>query len=205
MPLAWIERASSSRASSLKRVRGWYGLGSTKSMSSSCGPWRAGSGAGAAAGPPVVATADGCGLSTEGTEGSGSRMSAPSPRPKAFLGIGNYLLGELGVARGPFAVYIVENNRFTKAWRFRKTHIAGDDTLENLRSKKAAQIGRHLARQCRPLIVHCQQNAFDFQAGTESSPNPHEGVKELGNAFQRQVLTLDWNQDRIRRNQSVEG
>src|SRR5712692_3968607 len=127
IPLVWIERASSSRASSLKRVRGWYGLGSTKSMSSSCGPWWAGSRAGAAAAPPAVATADGCGLSTEGTEGSGSRMSAPSPRPKAFLGIGNYLLGELRVALGPFAVYIIENNRLNKTRSFGQTHVAWDD------------------------------------------------------------------------------
>src|SRR5258708_2800817 len=146
MPLAWIERASSSRASSLKRVRGWYGLGSTKSMSSSCGPWWAGSRAGAAAAPPVVATADGCGLSTAGTEGSGSRMSAPSPRPKAFLGIGNDLLGELRVALGPFAVYVVENNRFTKTWRFRQAHVAWYHALEYLGTKKAAEIGRYLPR-----------------------------------------------------------
>ena len=81
-----------------------------------------------------------------GADGSGSRMSAPSPRPKAFLGIGNYLLGELRVAFRPFTVYVIENNRLTKTWRFGKPHIARYYALKDLRAEKAAQIGRNLSR-----------------------------------------------------------
>ena len=58
--LAWMERASSSSASSRKRVRGWYGLGSIRSMSISCGPKLAFSRAGTTAAPPPVETGTGC-------------------------------------------------------------------------------------------------------------------------------------------------
>src|ERR1700736_2084665 len=142
-------------------------------MSSSCGPWLAGSRAGAAAAPPAVARGVDCSVSTAGVAGSGSRMSAPSPRPSAFLGIGNYLLGELRIALGPLTVYIIENNRFTETWSFSKPNIPRNDTLKNLRSKEAAQIRSDLARKCRSFIVHREQDSFDFQAGIQSTPNPH--------------------------------
>src|SRR6476660_5649326 len=141
-----MERDSSSNASSRKRVRGWYGLGSIRSISISCGPWIMTSRAGAAAAPPAVATGAELRFSTAGAgAGSGSRMSAPSPRPNAFLGIGNHLLAELRVALGPFTVYVIENNRLTEAWGFGEPYIAGNYTLKDLCSEKAAQICRHLA------------------------------------------------------------
>src|ERR1700751_5819190 len=114
-------------------------------MSTSCGPWLAGSRAGAAAAPPAAETGVGGGISTAGVEGSGSRMSAPSPRPKAFLGIGNYLLGELRVTLRPFTMYVIENNRFTEARSFRQAYIARNHALKDLRTKKTAKIRCYLA------------------------------------------------------------
>ena len=73
-------------------------------------------------------------------------MSAPSPRPNAFLGIVDDLLGELGVPLGALAVDIIENNRLTKTWRFGKAHIARNDALKNLRAKETAKIGGNLPR-----------------------------------------------------------
>src|SRR5579871_228244 len=146
MPLALIERASSSRASSRNRVRGWYGLGSIRSMSICWGPLVTGSRAGATAAPcVVVATAPGCSW-TGATGASGSRMSAPSPRPNAFLGIADDLLGKLCIALSALAMDIVENNRFTKTRCFGEPNIAWDHTLEDLCSEEAAEIGRHLPR-----------------------------------------------------------
>src|SRR5215471_5419757 len=104
--------------------------------------------AGIATAPPPTETEDFCWASgcRSAGPGSGSRMSAPSPRPKAFLGIGNYLLGELRVAFRPFTMYIIENNRFTKTWRLRQAHIARDYGLKDLRAEEAAQVGGYLAR-----------------------------------------------------------
>src|SRR6266852_1791867 len=101
IPLERIERASSSRGSSRKRVRGWYGLGSIKSMSICCGS------------PAVTEGRVAGGLTCCG--GSGSRIRALRPRPSAFLVIGNDLLGKLDVALGSSAVYIVENDWFSVA------------------------------------------------------------------------------------------
>src|ERR1700751_946245 len=106
-------------------------------MSICIGPLDMGSNAGAAAAPPPADV----GTPTElewaalpsggvGTCGSGSRMSAPSPRPNAFLGICNYLLSKLRIPLRTFAVYIIENDRLTKARRFRQPHISRNQALK---------------------------------------------------------------------------
>src|SRR6266850_7014355 len=98
------------------------------------------------------------GADSGGAFGSGSRMSAPSPRPSAFLGIGNYLLGELRVAFRPFAMNVVKNNRFSKTGCFGQANIARDHALKDLRSKKTAQVRGYLPRKRRPLIIHREQD-----------------------------------------------
>src|SRR5208283_563569 len=158
IPLALIERASSSSASSRNRVRGWYGLGSIRSMSICRGPEGVGLSAGAAAaadppGAPACVAAGAAGSpeftppgATFGLCGSGSRMSAPSPRPKAFLGIGDYLLGQLCVPLSALAMYIIENNRFTKTRCFGEPYVPRNYALKYLRPKKTAQIRGYLPR-----------------------------------------------------------
>src|ERR1044072_33671 len=112
-------------------------------------------------------------------------MSAPSPRPKAFLGIGNYLLGKLCVAFSALTMYVIENNRLTETWRFGQADIARNHTLENLGAKKAAQIRGNLPRKRGPLVIHCQQNAFDLETGIQSSPDAHQRIQQFRYAFQR--------------------
>src|SRR5882672_8625227 len=103
------------------------------------------------------------GADSGGAFGSGSRMSAPSPRPSAFLGIGNNLLGELRVALRPFAMNVIKNNRFPETRRFRQANIARNHALKDLRSKETPQIRGNLPRKRRPLVIHGEQNALDFQ------------------------------------------
>src|SRR5882757_2597144 len=111
-----------------------------RSISICCGPADIISRLGGAM-APTAATVCGCGIC-----GSGSRMSAPSPRPSAFLVIGNYLLSELCIALGPFAVYVIENNRLAETWGFGEPYITRNNTLKNLRAKETAQIRGDLAR-----------------------------------------------------------
>src|SRR5467141_1170425 len=99
-----------------------------------------------------------------GAFGSGSRMSAPSPRPSAFLGIGNDLLGELRVAFSALAVNVVKNDRFSETGCFCKAHIARNHAFEYLRSEETAQIRGNLPGKGGPLIVHGEQDSFDFKA-----------------------------------------
>src|SRR5690349_98306 len=107
-------------------------------------------------------------------------MSAPSPRPKAFLGIGDYLLCKLCVSFCALTVYIIENNRFTETWSFRKPDISGYQALENLIAKKTAKIRRHLPGKAGPLVIHRQEYAFNLQTGIQGAPNPHQRIQEFG-------------------------
>src|SRR5215469_10556186 len=89
-----------------------------------------------------------------GACGSGSRMSAPSPRPSAFLGIDDYLLGELRIALCPFTMDIIENNRLTEARSLGQTDISWDYALKDLGSKEASEVGGHLTRERCSLVIH---------------------------------------------------
>src|SRR5215470_16093549 len=145
-------------------------------MSISCVPSRMPSRAGAAATPSPTATV-GFGVCRKlGPAVSGSRISAPSPRPKAFLGIGNNLLAELRVGLGPLAMYIVENDRLTETRCFCQPHVSRNNGLEDLSSKETAQVRRYLARERRALIEHRQENTLDLQARIQRSSNAHQGV-----------------------------
>src|SRR6267378_2244005 len=130
------------------------------------------------------------GADSGGAFGSGSRMSAPSPRPSAFLGIGNNLLGELCVAFRPFAVSVVRNDWFPKTGRFRQANIARNHALKDLRSKKAAQIRGNLPRERCPLVIHREQDTLDLQTWVQCPPNAHQRIQQLRNAFQSQISTL---------------
>ena len=53
------------------------------------------------------------------------------------------------------------------------------------------------------LVIHRKDDAFDGKIGVQCSPDPHEGVQELRNPFERQVFALNWNQDRVRRGKAL--
>src|ERR1700674_2914107 len=146
-------------------------------MSICWGPGCAASLAGALAVPLAVVACGGMGASSGEILGSGSRMSAPSPRPSAFLGIGNNLLGELRVAFCALAMNVVENYRLTETWRFRKTHISRNHALKDLCSEETAQISRNLTGKTRPLIIHRKQDALDLEAWIQSAPDAHQCIQ----------------------------
>src|SRR5215468_4129616 len=131
-------------------------------------------------------------------------MSAPSPRPKAFLGIVDDLLGELAISLCALAVNVVKNDRLAKAGCLRETHVAWDYALEDLRTKEAAEIRGNLARERCALVIHGEQNAFDFEGRVQRSANAHKGIEKLGYTFERQILTLYWDQNRIGGNERIQ-
>ena len=130
-------------------------------------------------------------------------MSASSPRPSAFLGIGDHLPGELRVALRPFAVHIIENNRLTKTWRLGQADIPGNYRLKYLVPEKSAQIRSDLASQAGAFVIHREQNTLDFQRGIQGAPNAHQRIEELGNTFKRQVFALDGDEHGVRSHQCV--
>src|SRR5216684_4421774 len=104
-------------------------------------------------------------------------MSAPSPRPSAFRGIGNDLLGELRVALCALTMNIVENDRFPKTWRFRQAHIARNHALKDLRPKECAQIGGDLPGKRRSLVVHRQEDSLNLQVWIQRAADTHQGIQ----------------------------
>src|SRR5271165_3784684 len=141
-------------------------------MSIWCGPGSVTSRAGAAAAPLEAAECGGAvGTFGAGSWVSGSRMSAPSPRPSAFLGIDNYLLGELRVAFRALAMNIVENDGFSKTWCFCEPHISRNYALEDLGAEETAQVGGNLPGECGALVVHGEKDTLDLELWVQRSPN----------------------------------
>src|SRR5437899_13045968 len=132
-------------------------------------------------------------------------MSAPSPRPSAFLGIGNNLLGEQHIAFCALTVTIVKNDWFSKTWRLGKPHIAWDHALKYLRSEESAQIRGNLAGERSSFIVHGEQDAFDLKARIQGTADAHQRIQQFGNAFERQVLALNGHQNGVRGYEGIQG
>src|SRR6185503_10416379 len=54
------------------------------------------------------------------------------------------------------------------------------------------------------LIEHCQKKPFDHEARIYCSANSHERIPQFRDAFEREILALNWNQNRIRRGKRVQ-
>ena len=67
-----------------------------------------------------------------------------------------------------------------------------------------SNIGFDLSAKRGSTIVHGQENAFEEQAGVELLLNNREGLKELSEAFNRVILTLNRNEKRMACDESVE-
>lgn len=83
------------------------------------------------------------------------------------------------------------------AGRFGQANVSRNHGLEDLRTEKAAKIGRNLAGKRGALVVHRQDDAFDFEFRIQIAANTHEGVEKLGNAFESQVFALDGDEDGV--------
>src|SRR5580704_2556170 len=110
--------------------------------------------AGATAAPLEFTAKFWTGGGSTGTCGSGSRMSAPSPLPKAFLVIEDDLLSKICVSLGPSAVNVVKNDGLTETGGLRQANITRNYRLEDLSAKKTAQIRSNLPRECGSLVIH---------------------------------------------------
>src|SRR5579872_129112 len=76
--------------------------------------------------------------------GSGSRISALSPLPNAFLVIGDDLLCELNIAFSAFTTNVVEYYGLSVTWGFRKADVPRDHCREDLGAEEASKIGGDL-------------------------------------------------------------
>ena len=160
MPLVRMDCANSSRGPSGNLVRGWYGLGSIRSMSIWSGaPVGAGAGATAVAAAAELFVDADTGAGWDGA-GSVSRISAPSPFPNAFLAIGDYLLAQIDVRFRAFAVNIVKVNRLSVAGGLGEPDISWDDGFKHLSTEETSQVRGDLPRESRSLVIHRQGDSL---------------------------------------------
>lgn len=83
-------------------------------------------------------------------------------------------------------------------------YISGNHGREKLTAKKALQILHYLIREVGPLVVHCEERALDFQVRVTHPADLANGFQKLGNSFQREILALNGNQNRVSRDKSVD-
>src|SRR5579864_6318669 len=102
-------------------------------------------------------------------------------------------------------MYVVEYDRLPMARGFCETNISRNDRLKDLGSEEAPQVGRHLFRKRRAVVIHRQQDTFNRERGVDSPTEAHERVQEFGNTLESQVFALYRDQDGISSGQSVQG
>lgn len=99
---------------------------------------------------------------------------------------------------------VVEQNGLAVAGSFGEPHIPRNHAFEDLRAKETSEIGSDLARESRSLVIHSEDDALDGEGRIERSANTHQGIEQLGNAFESKVFALDGNQHRVAGNQGIQ-
>jgi hypothetical protein len=74
-------------------------------------------------------------------------------------------------------MYVVEQYWHAVARSFCQAHVPGNYRLEHLGSEKAAEIGRHLLRERRPVVVHRKKNSFYRQGRINGPAETHQRIE----------------------------
>jgi hypothetical protein len=101
-------------------------------------------------------------------------------------------------------MYVVKHYGHPVARSFRQPHVSRYDALKYLRSEEAPQVSRNLLGKRRSIIVHRKKNSLDPQCRVNRSAQAHERIEQLGYAFQRQVLALNRDKNRVAGGQRVQ-
>src|SRR5437867_8950751 len=139
--------------------------------------------------------------------GRGSGIKELRPLPNAFLFpfMADDFPREIEIRFGPLAADVVEHDRLAEAWRLPQAHVPRNDGLEDLLLEEPPYFLHHLARQVGALVEHRQEDSFHLESRIQRPADSLQGIDELRDSLERQVLTLNWNQDRVGGNEGVEG
>src|SRR5438067_4863048 len=169
IPSRSMDWVSSIRAVASNSRRGWFGLGATCSIGRVC---TAPSGMGAGIGAGCAAAA----VVAVFLAGRSECRPLPSAFRGSFLVIGEDLFCKLDIGFGALRSRIIQEDGLSVAGRFRQPNASRDDGAENFAAEELTQIGRDLAGQVHPLVVHREQDAFDFQGMREGVAHAIYGV-----------------------------
>src|SRR6267154_867001 len=104
-----------------------------------------------------------------------SEIRAPSPLPRAFLVITNYLLCKSQITIGTTGFDVIKDYRFSVAGRFGESYVPGYRRFKYLAAQEIAEVSHNLAGKIGSLVIHCQQKAFNRQIGIQAAPNADQG------------------------------
>ena len=90
------------------------------------------------------------------------------------------------------------------ARRFAKPDVAGNHGRVDAILKELADVARDLLAQIGPLVVHRQDDAGDLEAGIVRSMHAAQRGDEVCDAFERKVLAIQRDEDRVGRDERVE-
>ena len=103
------------------------------------------------------------------------------------------------------AVRIVEDGGEAVAGSFRELDVAVDDRLEDQFLEVALHLVLDLIGQTQTGIVHRQQETFDGECRIQFLLDNLDGIQQLGDSFERKILTLDRDNHGVRCGQRIDG
>ena len=113
-------------------------------------------------------------------------------------------VGQLDVARGAAAVGVILRHGHAVAGRLADAGVARDDRVEDHVAEVALQLLINLVGEPETGVIHGEQEALDAQAGIELGLDDADGVEQLADALQCEILGLDRNDDAVGRGQGVD-
>ena len=99
---------------------------------------------------------------------------------------------------------VIEQNRLTMTRRLGKPHVSRDPRSIDFLSEMAAYLCFDLPSEIVSLIHHSQHDALDFELGIQLPAYEFDGFRQIREAFERVVFTLQRDQNRIRSGQGVQ-
>ena len=121
------------------------------------------------------------------------KVSLACRSQKAFCStvLADDLLGKCQVVLAACALCVVEDGRQTVAWTLAEFDISLDDGFEHQFLEMPFHLVIDLVGQTKAAVVHCQQESLDFQMRIEFALDDFDGVEQLADAFEREILALD--------------
>src|SRR5712671_3576143 len=178
MPFSRID--STRPSSDPKSLRGWYGLGWIRSMSSISMP--------ESVLTPAVT--------------SGMRLLRPFPSACLFMTF-DHLARQAHVGLGALRFDVVKEDRAAEARRLPQPDIAWDDGGEHPLLEEFANVVDHLAGEIGPVVEHREQDPVDNQLGIDRRLDALQGLDHLRDPFARQILALHRDQNAVGRGERV--
>src|SRR5688572_21321810 len=109
------------------------------------------------------------------------------------------LLGQLQVRDGARGLQVVEEYRAAMARRLSQANITRDHGRERLAPQMLVNLGLDLGGEAGAPVEHRKQDPLDRQPGIQALLDHVDGPDQLRQPLHGVVLTLEWDQYRVRR------